>query len=95
MLQYDRIDISEGIGINKTKAPNECKICCYWYFKDIYELHLCNTCHGLMQKAVSFNNIAIFDVKGNAYRTHFWYVSKDDTINIMSNSSLINKIGVL
>ena len=48
-----------------------------------------------MQKAVSFNNIAIVCVKGSAYRIHFWYMSKDDAINIMNNSSLIDKMGVL
>ena len=70
----------------------------YWYFKDIgfkYEPHLCNGCHRLMQKAVSFNNIAIVYGKGSAYRTHFRYMSKDDAINIMNNNSLINKMGVL
>ena len=30
MLHYDRIDVSEGIGINKTSAPKECHICHYW-----------------------------------------------------------------
>ena len=48
-----------------------------------------------MQKAVSFNNIAIVCVKGSAYRIHFWYMSKDDAINIMNNSNLIDKMGVL
>ena len=51
MLEYDRIDISEGIDVNKTNASKECKICHYWYFKDInskYEPHLYNGCHGLM-----------------------------------------------
>ena len=48
-----------------------------------------------MQKAVSFNNIAIVYVKGSAYRIQFWYMSKDDAINIMNNSSLIDKMGVL
>ena len=33
MLEYDRIDISEGIDINKTDASKECDICHYWYFK--------------------------------------------------------------
>ena len=33
-----------------------------------------------MQKAVSFNNIAIVYVKGGAYRIHFWYISKEDAI---------------
>ena len=98
MLEYDRIDILEGIDINKTSKSKEWKICHYWYFKDIgfkYELHLCNGCHGLMQKAVIFNNIATVYVKGSAYRIHFWYKSKDDAINRMNNSTLIDKMEVL
>ena len=95
MLEYNRIDISEGIDINKTSKSKEYKICHYWYFKDVgfkYEPHLCNVCHGLMQKTVSSNNIGIVYVKGNAYRIHFWHMSKDDAINIINNSSLIDKI---
>ena len=34
MLEYDRIDISEGIDINKTSASKESEICHYWYFLD-------------------------------------------------------------
>ena len=47
MLKYDRIDVSEGIDINKTNASKECDICHYWYFKDIcfkYEPYLYNGC---------------------------------------------------
>ena len=97
MLEYDRIDISEGIDVNKTNASKECDICHYWYFKDIgfkYEPYLCNGCHDLMQKAMSFNNVAIVYVKGSAYRIHFCYMSKDDAISIMNNSNLIDKKGV-
>ena len=68
----------------------ECDICRYWYFKDVgfkYEPYLCNGCHGLMQKAMSFNNIAIVYVKGNVYRIHFWYMSKDEAINMMNGSN--------
>ena len=32
MLEYDRIDISEGIDVNITNASKECIICHYWYF---------------------------------------------------------------
>ena len=52
-------------------------------------------CHDLMQKAMSFNNVAIVYVKGSAYRIHFWYMSKDDAINIMNGSDLTDKRGVL
>ena len=35
MLEYDRIDISEGIDANKSSLSKESDICHYWYFKDI------------------------------------------------------------
>ena len=98
MLEYDRIDISEGVDVNEISLSKECDICHYWYFKDIgfkYEPHLCNGSHDLMQKAMSFNNVSIVYFKGSAYRIHFWYISKDDAINIMNGSNLVNKIGVL
>ena len=43
MLEYERIDISEGIDVNKTNLSKECDICYCWYFKDIgfkYEPYL-------------------------------------------------------
>ena len=60
-----------------------------------YEPYLCNGCHDLMQKAMSLNDFATFYFKGSACRVHFWYMSKDDAISIMSNSNLIDKKGVL
>ena len=44
---------------------------------------------------MSFNKIAIVHIKGSAYRIHFWYMSKDDAINIMNGSNLNDKKGVL
>ena len=58
-------------------------------FKDIgftYEPYLCNGCHDLMQKAMSFNDVAIVYVKGSAYRINIWC--------IMNTSNLIDKKGV-
>ena len=98
MLEYDRIDISEGIDVSKTNASKECDICHYWYFKDIsfkYEPYLCNGCHDLMQKGMSFSDAAIVYVKGSAYKIHFWYMSKNGAISIMNNSNLVDKKGVL
>ena len=50
MLEYDRINISEGIDIDKTNKSKECNICHYWYFLNNfnYEKYLCNDCHDLM-----------------------------------------------
>ena len=81
MLEHDRIDISEGIDINKTNASEECDIYYCWYFlhKNFnYEPYFCNGCHDLMEKAMNFNVVAIVSIKGNGYRVHFWYMSKDD-----------------
>ena len=44
-----------------------------------------------MQKDMSFNNAAIVHVKGNPYRIHFWYMSKDDAINMMNGSNVADK----
>ena len=76
----------------------KCNICYYWDFKNIdfkYEPYLCNGCHDLMQKAMNFNDVAIVSIKGNDDRIHFWYMSKDDAINIMNISSLDQKAGLL
>ena len=48
-----------------------------------------------MQIAMDFNNIAIVYTKENAYRIHFWYMSKDDAIKIMNGSILLDKRCVL
>ena len=32
MLEYDRIDESEGTDFNKTNGSRECITCHYWYF---------------------------------------------------------------
>ena len=98
MLEYDRKDISEDIDINKTSASKECDIDLFWYFLDknfSYEPYLCNECHDLMQKAMNFNDIAIISIKGNDYRIHFWYMSKDEAISVMHNSTLNEKTELL
>ena len=32
---------------------------------------------------MSFNDVAIVSVKGNDYRIHFWYMSKNEAINLL------------
>ena len=106
MLEYNRIDVSRGIDVHKRNLSRECDFCQYWYFKDIgfkYEKYLCNGCYDLMQKAMSFDNVAIFYVKGNACRIHFWYLSNSfgnsflvfDAINIINGSNVDDKRDVL
>ena len=58
-----------------------------------YEPYLFNDCRGLIQNAVNFNDVAIASIKGNHYRIHCWYMNKDDSISIMSNSNINEKLG--
>ena len=45
MLQYDGIDVSEGIDINKTTESKDCML-----FKDVgykFQPYVCNGCHAV------------------------------------------------
>ena len=79
MLEYDRIDISERIDVDKTNKSKECMVCHYWYFfdKDLsYGPYLCNGCYNFLQKPIDFKNIVIVHIKKNAYKIYFLYMCK-------------------
>ena len=79
MLQYQKIDVSEEIDVNKTSASEECELCHYWFFKDVgfkFEKHVCNGCHDLLTMAYSLKNIAIFSAKGATFRCVLMNISK-------------------
>ena len=97
MLQYDRIDVSGGIGINKTNESKECMLCHYVYFKDIgytFQPSLCNDWHAVSMMAYELKNIAILNAKGVHYRYILWGISRVEAVNRLNNSALENK-GVL
>ena len=48
-----------------------------------------------MQKAMSFNDVAIISIKESDYRIHFLYMNRNDAINIMKNSNLNEESGSL
>ena len=98
MLEYDRIDISEGIDVNKTNDSKEFMLCHYWYFLEknfSYGPYLCDVCYNMMQKSNDFKNIAIVHIKKSAYRIYFLYMSKRKAKSLMNNSNLIDKMGFL
>ena len=66
MLQYEKIDVSEGIDINKTCLSKECELCHYWFFKAVaskFEEHVWNGCHNLLTMVYSLKNIVILSGK--------------------------------
>ena len=79
MMQCNKINVSEGIDVNKTSAWKDCELCHYWFFKDIgskFEEHVCNKCHDLLTMVYSLKNIAILSAKGTTFRCLlvYWWV---------------------
>ena len=82
------------MNVNETDGLRECIICQYWYFLGInfiFQPKVCNSCHDLMQKVTSFNDVAIATVKETDYRIHLLYMCKDEIINLLRNSDLTEK----
>ena len=97
MMQYNKINVSEGIDVNKTSAWKDCELCHYWFFKDIgfkFEEHVCNKCHDLLTIAYSLKDIAILNAKGNTYRCILMGISKNEGLKRLNNSVTYDR-GVL
>ena len=97
MMQYNKIDVSEGIYVNKTSASKECELCQYWFFKDIgfkFEEHVCNKCHDLLTIAYSLKDIAILNAKGATFRCILMGISKNEGLKRLNNSVTYDR-GVL
>ena len=93
MLQYERIDVSEGIHVNKSNKSKECDICHYWYFKDIgfkYQPYVCNHCHDLSMVVQDLKDFMNLKIKGVDYRCYVFNTSKNDAISLLNNSVLDN-----
>ena len=63
MLEYDRIDNSEGIDINKCEETSrKCSLCKFYYFLDKnfkYGPYLCDSCYDMSMKSVSIQNLLL------------------------------------
>ena len=80
MLYFDRIDVSEGINVNKTSKSKERDVCHYWYFLKEgikFELNVCNRCHDLLIMSMNLSDIAILNIKRSNYRCIISRISKE------------------
>ena len=88
MLEYNRIDLSEGIDVNKTSSF------CHYYFLNInfnYQKYLCDGCHDMSMKANSMQNLAIVYSDSNAYRMNFTFVDLNEATYLLNNSNKNSK----
>ena len=80
MLEYDKINISEGIDINKCEETSrECSLCKFYYFLDK------NFNQGYL--VVSTQNLTIINHNGNYYRVIFAFITKKDAYNLIKNAT--------
>ena len=100
MLEYDRIDISEGIDINKCEETSrECSLCKFYYFLDKnffkYGPYLCDDCYDMSMKATRMKNLTIINHNGNYYRVIFTFMTKKDAYNLIKNAIIMGEKGTL
>ena len=97
MLQDEKIDVLEGIDVNKISASKECELCNYWFFKDVgfkFEEHVCSKCHDLLTIAYSLKNIAILSAKVATFRCLLMGISKNEALKKLNDSVTYDR-GVL
>ena len=95
-MDCNRIDTTESIDTNKTDGSCECIICHHWYFlaKHFrFQPKVYNGCHDMIQKSMSFNDIAIVTAKRNYYTINFCFMTKNEAVDRMKNADLSGKSG--
>ena len=99
MLEYNKIDVSEGIDTKKcNETSTECSLCKFYYFLNKnfnYQMYLCDGCHDMSIKAISMQHLAIVYHGGNAYCVNYMFMRRNDAFNLIKNSIIIDKKGVL
>ena len=94
MLHFDRIDVSEGIDVNKTSESIECGICHDGYFLNKgfkLQQYVCNGCHDLLMMSINLSDIVILKIKNSNYCCIITGISKIEAIKLLQNIDLTEK----
>ena len=86
MLQYERIDTSNGINLYKTDKSKECEVCHHKYFNRCFEFDskVCNDCN---REIIAFKlkNLATVFVRGIGYKVFMFDMTEDNVHNILGD----------
>ena len=88
MFHSDRINTSEGIDVNKTRASKKCDLCHYWYFLNYsfkFQPNVCNRSHDLLMMSVTLSDIAILNIKDSDFLCIINLISKKEVIHLLQN----------
>ena len=84
MLEYERIDILEGIDLDKTDKSKEYEFFYYNYFSNGYKLDS-KVCNDFNSRITAFRleHFEIINVKGVGYKIFIFDLTKDNVHNIL------------
>ena len=85
MLYFSRIDVSEGIDVNRTSRSKEFNIFHYWYFLDKgfkFQPNASKGCYDLLMMSMNLSNNAILNIKSAGYCCIINKISKSEAINL-------------
>ena len=72
MLEYDRINISEGILMKLVTRVNVIYVITGTFLEWFFRFQkVCDVCHDMTQKPKSLNDVGIVTVRKKDYRIHF------------------------
>ena len=84
MIQYERIDDSKEIDLDKTDKSKECEVCHDNYFNNGFksDSKVCNSCNCGIE---SFGNFAIMTVNDVGYRVFMFDMTEKDVHYILED----------
>ena len=83
MLYFDRIDIFEGIDVNKTSALKDYDICHYWYFLNKGFKFQPYAIMMQLMMPMNVSDIVIFKIKNTNYCCIITGIGKSEAIDLM------------
>ena len=97
MLYFDRIDVSEGIDVEKKciKRGWYLSLLVFLNFKLKFQPNFTNRCHDLLMMSVNLSDIAILNIEDSDYYCIISLINKSEAIDVLQNADFTEKIGSL
>ena len=96
MIYYDKIDVFEGIDVNKTNGSWKCNIFCYCFLINksfTLQTYVCNVCYHLLMMFTNLDDLVLLKITAVDYRCIIDANSKSEAVNLLENADLIEKSG--
>ena len=96
MLYYDRIEVSEGIDVNKTYTIRYMLFVTTSIFLDKgfqFQLYVCNRCRDVLMMSLNLNVIVILNIQGVYYCCIINRIGRSEAMKLLQNAGLSKNLG--